>query len=746
MANNGNQFRVVGSRMPRVDALDKVTGRAKYTADLQLPGMLCGAFVRSPHAHARITRLDVSKARELPGVIVVLTQQDLAEDQALVIQEEVHATRRVLNLFAEDKVTYQGQKIAAIAAVSPEIAEDALRLVEVDYELLPAYVDPCEAAKPDAIMIQEGIEPVEGPHGETLHNVAGESHHEEGDVAQGFQEADHVFEDTYVVHRVHQAYIEPQVCIADVGPDGKVTIWSSTQGHFAIRSSISSSLGIPLNRINSIGMTVGGAFGAKFGGIIDTYAVLLAQKAYRPVKIVYTREEEFLDARPAPGAVITLKTGVKMDGTIIARQAFALWDPGVGSGGCGATRRISGVYNIPHIKWDAYDIHTNKPAPGAYRAPGAPQATFASESQLNRIAHELGIDPVELRLKNLKEGEEVDFKATLNAVAEHTGWWQRDQDTEPNQGWGIAIGEWTNGAGPGAAVVSIHEDGAVSVFSGLMDISGTDSAMAVIAAEVLGVDYEQVRVVRGDTDSAPYATGSGGSVITFSMGNAVLRAAEAAKLRILEVGAEMLEVPADRLELRDSRVIDREDPDNAMSLSEVARFSLRTTGGPIVGNGSFSSEPSATTISAQIAKVEVEPETGQVKILKYSGAQDVGQALYPLGVEGQMEGGAVQGLSWGLMEQMQYAKDGRNTNANLLDYRIPTSLDVPYLDSIIVEVPTKNGPFGVKGVGEPPITPGIAVIAGAIHDATGVWCNEAPITPERLVMERQKAEGGIAQR
>ena len=731
---NGQSYHVVGSRLPRVDALEKVTGRARYTADLQLPQMVHGQFVRSRCAHARIKRIDTTAARALPGVLAILTQADLAADQALVIQEEVHATRRVLNLFASEKVTYQGQKIAAVAALTPEIASEAIDLVEVEYEPLPAYVDPRDAAVADAVMIDEQCKEVSDPNGQLLHNVASESHHASGDVEEGFREADRIFEDTYVVHRVHQTYIEPQSCIADVAPDGKVTVWSSTQGHFAVRANISSSLGIPLNQINSIGMTIGGGFGAKFGGIIDTYAVLLAQKVRRPVRIVYSRQEDFLDARPAPGAVITIKTGVKTDGTLTARYAYALWDTGIGSGGCGSTGRIRGVYNIPNVKWDAYDIHTNKPAPGAYRAPGGPQATFASESQLNRIARALAIDPVELRLKNMQEGPEVDFKATLKAVADRVGWTQRDQDKQPNVGWGVAVGEWTNGAGPGAAVVSVHEDGSVSVFSGLMDITGTDSAMAVIAAEVLGVDFKRVRVIRGDTDSAPYATGSGGSVVTFSMGNAVLRAAEAARARVVELAAEHLQVDAGRLRLQDNQVVDRKDAECSMSLAEAAKLSLRTTGGPIVGNGSFAAQPSAATIAAQIAKVQVDPQTGQVTLLKYAGSLDVGRAIHVLGVEGQMEGGAVQGLSWGLMEQMQYATDGRNVNANLLDYRIPTAMDVPYVESVVVEVPTRNGPFGCKGVGEPPISPGIAVIAAAIHDATGTWCNEAPITPERLVM------------
>jgi CO/xanthine dehydrogenase Mo-binding subunit len=745
----------IGRSVPRIDALDKVTGRAKYTADVHLPGMCYGAFVRSPYAHARIKSIDTSEAEKLPGVVAVVTAASLRQDMALVVEEEMHATRMAQRLLpgVGEKVKYHGQKVAAVAAVTREIAEEACEKIKVEYEVLPAVIDVREAIKEGAPLVHDETQPVEAPEdfpfvdrrpgggAPRLYNVAGQNHRAEGDVEAGFREADRIFIDTYIIPRVHQTYIEPQTTIADVAPDGSVTVWTSTQGHFAVRSNLANSLRIPLSKINVIGMTVGGGFGAKFGGIADTYCVLLAQKARRPVKVVYSREEEFLDARPAPGAVITVKTGVKKDGTITARQAWALWDTGAGSGGCYATNRVKGVYKIDNFKVDAYDVNTNKPAPGAYRAPGAPQATLAGEAQLNKICMEMGWDPVEFRLKNMREGEQIGFKETLKAAADRANWWNRQKG--PHQGWGVAVGEWTNGAGPASAVVSVHEDGKVHIFYGLMDLTGTDTAMAQIAAEVLGVRYEDVSVSRGDTNSAPFGTASGGSVITFSFGNAVKRAAEDARKRILELAAEHLEAAVEDLELADGKVSVRGNPEASVTLAQLGQMALRSKGGPIVGHGSFASEPSATTISAQIAKVEVDPETGQLKLLELYNSLDVGKAINPMACEGQMEGGVVQGFAWGLMEQMRYAEDGRNWNPGLLDYRVPTALDFPDIDSAIVEVPTKNGPFGVKGIGEPPIVPGIAALVSAVADATGVWIHEVPLTPERVRFALKARQVGV---
>lgn len=733
----------IGRSVSRVDALEKVTGRAQYVSDLHLPGMCHGVFLRSPYAHARIKSIDTSEAEKLHGVVAVITAATLSSDMAVVVEEEMHATRKVLTLFpgVGEKVTYHGQKVGAVAAITREIAEEACERIRVEYEVLPAVTDVREAIKAGAPQINEEAHPADaladGPFaGQPIHNVASQLHREEGDVAAAFGQADRVFEDTFIIPRAHQTYIEPQGSVAEVAIDGKVNVWTSTQGHFSVRSNLANSLRLPLSKINVHGMTIGGGFGAKFGGIVDTYCVLLAQKARRPVKMIYTREEEFLDARPAPGAVITVKTGVKNDGTIVARQAWGLWDTGTGSGGSHATNRVKGVYKFENFKVDAYDINTNKPAPGAYRAPGAPQATLAGEAQLNRICAEMGWDPVEFRIKNMREGEQVAFKRTLQAVADKAGWANRKK--EQNVGWGVAVGEWTNGGGPATAVVSIHEDGKVRIFYGLMDITGTDTAMAQIAAEVLGVRFEDVTVVRGDTDSAPFATASGGSVITFSFGNAVKRAAEDAKRRVLEQAAEYLEASVDDLELANGRITVAGNPEQpgtegSVTMAQIGQMALRSKGGPIVGHGSFASEPSATTTACQIAKVKVDPETGHVTMLNLWGALDVGKAINPMACEGQMEGGLVQGFSWGLMEQMRYADDGRNWNAGLLDYRVPTALDFPDIESVIVEEPTKNGPFGVKGIGEPPIAPGVACLVSAVADATGCWIHEVPLTPERVL-------------
>ncbi|NUQ02022.1 MAG: xanthine dehydrogenase family protein molybdopterin-binding subunit, partial [Armatimonadetes bacterium] len=550
------EHRVVGQRTARVDALDKVTGRALYAADLQLPGMLHAAILRSPFAHARIVALDTTRAAALPGVRAILTQQSLDADMALIVEEEAHATRRVLDLFAADKVRYEGEKIAAVAADTREIAEQAVALIDIQYEPLPAVVDVREATRPEAELVFDATTVITAPDGATMHNVNGEMHRVDGDLEAGWAAADRVFERTYVIPRAHQGYIEPQVAVAEVDARGKITLWTSTQGHFAIQSNISKSLRVPLSDVNVIGMTIGGGFGAKFGGIVDTYAVLLAKAAGRPVKLVYSRRDEFLDGRPAPGLVMTLKTGVTHDGTITARQATAWWDTGVGSGGLWSTSRIRGVYSIPNVQIDGYAVHTNKPAPGAYRAPGGPQATFASEAQLDEIAHELGLDPIELRLRNLPPDKpQIAFRRTLEAVAEQAGWATRQKGE--HEGWGVAIGEWTNGAGPAAAVVSLATDGTVQLFYGLMDITGSDTACAQIAAEVLGVPFEHVRVTRGDTDSAPFGTASGGSVTTFSFGNAVREAAEAARGQLLALAAEHFSEPDQPITIEQLEVVDQ---------------------------------------------------------------------------------------------------------------------------------------------------------------------------------------------
>ena len=493
---------------------------------------------------------------------------------------------------------------------------------------------------------------------------------------------------------------------------------------------------------------MGGGFGGRFGvALTHVPAVLLSQKTGRAVKVQMTRHEEFTDGRPAPGCVIKLKTGATQDGKILAREALGFWDSGSASGASiGKTVSVRGIYKIPHLKVDAYGVHTNKSGTAAYRAPGTPQVVFAGESQLDEIARQLGIDPVEFRLKNMREEGDpipgggkrgglnepkVGYKETLRAVADAVDWKNREKG--PNQGWGVAIGDWTNGCGPGGIYVSIHEDGSARIFHGSMDITGTDTAITQVVAEVLSVPYDQVRITRGDTDSAPYATGSGGSVVTFTMGNTAKLAAEDTRRRILELAAERLSTEIDNLELKEAQVSTIVgDAPKSIGLGELAAYSLSTTGGPIVGKGSFARQPSTPALAAQIAQVEVDPETGRVKVLKLVSSQDVGFAINPMAVEGQIEGGTVQGYAWAIMEEMQYDENG-NVNPGFVDYRVPTAADLPTVESVIVEVPAPNGPFGAKGVGEPPITPTLATMSNAIVNAVGVRVNELPIKPEKIV-------------
>lgn len=728
------EFRVIGKGVTRTDAIEKVTGRALYAADLTLPKMIYGAFVRSPYAHARIKRIDTSKAWKVPGVVAIITQEQLSKDYALTVEEEVHAAQRIRGFFASDKVRFFGEKIALIGAETLEAAKEAASLVEVEYEPLPAVTAPQEAVKEGAPLIWEDREPVRGPNGELLYNVVSENHHEEGDVEQGFAESHHIFEDEFYIHRVHQTYLEPQVAIASVDEIGKITVWTSTQGIFAIRNNIARSLSIPLSRINVIGMTIGGGFGGKYGGITDVYAVLLSLFTRRPAKIVYTREEDLLDANPAPGLYVRIKTGVKKDGTIVARYVYALWDVGVGGGVLWATGAFARLYKIPNVKWDAYEVTTNTPPVGAYRAPGFPQILFAGETQLNRIAAELGIDPVELRLRNLRD--EHGFKETLLTAAEKANWFNREK--EDNEGWGIALGHWQNVSSPAAVFVSLHEDGSVKVFCGLMDITGTETGVSQIVAEALGVNYEDVTFSRGDTDSAPFSPPSGGSTITFSVGNAAKKAAEDALRQILEVAANQLEVKVEDLEWGGKRVWVKDNPERALSYAEIARAAMRFSFGPIVGKGSFGADPSDICAFAQVVKVKVDDETGEIKILESVQALDVGRIVNPLLCEGQVEGGVIQSISWATMEEMKYDEQGRLINPDLADYQIPTIADVPLQVGIsLLEFPSRHGPYGVKGIGEPPITAGLAAVASAVADATGLWVREVPITPERLALLRE---------
>ena len=760
-----SSYSVVGKSLTRVDAAAKVTGAAEYAADVKLPNVLYGKILRSPHAHAKIVSIDTHQAEQLPGVETVITYKDLPQPSG--------AGRTV---FAQGKARFAGEAVAAVAASSLEVAQDALDLIDVEYEVLPAVMDPEEAMQPGAPLIHEELKTTVTVDSVEYVNVNDHSHASEGNVDKAFARAYAVVESTFRLSVVHQCYLEPHAAVASVAPTGKTTVWTTTQGHFWTLEGVAKILGVPMTHINVIPTTIGGGFGAKCEAMLEPIAVLLSRKVGKPVKIALTRIEEMLAATPAPRCVIHLKSAAKKDGTLVARQAKLIWDTGAYSGGGGGgVDFVRGPYRVPNVKVDSFSVYTNKTNPGAYRAPSVPQMAFAYESHMDMLAKQLGMDPIAFRLKNLKDNSDfaengnspriaVAFKETLQKAAEMAGWGQQttgqrdhgttDQKPQGQQssghvvsgqwsvvgtrkrGIGVAVGPWSNWAGPSSCVVSINEDGTVKHFSGAVDLTGSDTALAQIVAEELGVPIEKVLVATGDTDSAPYAAVSGGSRITYGQGAVARAAAREAKERLLKLAAEQLGVKPRQLDTKDGKVFVKRDPKRSMTFNELGRMSLWTGSGPIVGRASISGLPAPPVIAAQIAEVEVDTETGFVKLVRLIAAQDVGFAINPMSCEGQIQGGAVQGAGWALYEGIQYDNNGV-VNRSFLDYLLPTTMDVPNVKVGLVELNAPDGPFGAKGIGEPPIVPTLAAVANAIADATGVRITELPIVPERIVVAMQ---------
>ena len=727
-------LKAVGTRAAKVDGPELVTGRGIFAEDVRLPGMLYGRVLHSSHPHARILRIDASRARKLEGVIDVITSSETPG----------------MSLFAAKEACYEGQKIAAVAAEDPDIAEDALELIRVDYEVLPAVVDPAAAMAHDAPRARLDVPPgdVTDGQGRKLPNVTAHRDFVEGDVDKAFAASDVIVEAEYETPFFHQTYIEPNVATARLEPDGRITIWTACQGIFSIRDSVAGALKMPHGRIRVIGTKIGGGFGAKNGVFVESHAALLAKRTGRPVQIVMDREEEFRDGKPAPGCLTRLKLGAKSDGAMTAIEGRIVWDGGW-TGGGGAPNRLKGPYRLSNVKLEGYAVRTNKPSPGAYRAPGSPQTAFAIESTVDLLALKLGMDPVELRLKNAVGVGDPSlggtplprdwFKDTLKKTAEAARWGKRR--LKRHQGRGIACGEWTNGSGPSNAFITVGEDGSVSLLTGQMDINGLHTALAQIVAEELRVKPEKVTVTQGDTDMVPYTTLSAGSMAAYSAGTAARQAGQEARKRVLEVASEMLEAPIEKLELTQEGVRVIGSPDRSAALSVLAASARRTRGGPLSGQSVLGGLPTFPSYSVDIATVEVDPDTGQVRLIDLVIGQDVGRSLNPTLVEGQMQGGATQAMGFGMMEGYRYDGDGKLLNPNLLDYPIPTALDIPQIRTVIVEASSPEGPYGAKGVGEPPIIPGAAAIANAIHDAVGARVTELPTTPERVLTAIQAGAG-----
>ena len=744
---SGVEYDVIGTRPIRHDGADKVTGRAQYGADYNPTGLLHGKILRSPHAHARISSIDTSRARALPGVRAVVTAADLPETEAGVSVDYGEGAMDLAhmrqNVLAQGKALYVGHAIAGVAAINPHIAEEAIGLIDVVYDVLPHVISAPEAMRADAPILLEGLRTQElGRSLDAPSNVAEHFQHSLGDVAAGFSKADVVIEREFNTATVHQGYIEPQNVTALWNNDGRLHIWTSTQGPFEVRGAVAASLDVPVSQVRVTPMEIGGGFGGKFPLYHDPVAALLSKKTGNPVKIVMSRKEVFEGTGPTSGSYIKVKIGATNDGVITAAQCYLAYEAGAfpGSPVGAAAQCIFTPYDIPNVLIDGYDVVVNKPKAGAYRAPGASNASFAAESVVDELAVKLGFDPIEFRLKNAsKEGTRranglvfprIGLVETLEAMRNHPHW--NTPLDSPNSGRGVAVGFWMNGGSESSCTIAVNGDGTINLVEGSADIGGTRVSVAMQAAEVLGIRAEDVYPSVVDTDSVGYTSGTGGSSVTFKTGWAAFEAAQHLKEQMIDRLADIWDIGADQIELVQGVFRSRADKELAMTFKELAG-QLNSTGGPIVGRAAVSPQGVGGAFAGSIVDVKVDPETGKVDVLRFTMVQDAGKAIHPSYVEGQMQGGAVQGIGWALNEEYYMGDDGGMVNSSLLDYRMPTSLDLPMIDTVIVEVPNPGHPFGVRGVGEVSIVPPPAAIANAIYRAARVRMDRLPMSPGAIM-------------
>ncbi len=741
------QFKYVGTRPVRPDGVDKVTGRAAFGADFTLPGMLHGLILRSPHAHARIKSVDLSAALEIDGVFAAISSADFPEvtDSGDMGGEGGGSIKDLSdNCMARGKALYHGHAVAAVAATSLAKARQALAAIKVDYEALAPVMDLDAALAGDAPLLNEEMmtqglaEPATKPS-----NIASRMVMGRGDVAKGFEEADVVLEETYRTPTVHQGYIEPHACLATVNEGGQSTIWCCTQGAFEVRSYSAAVCGMSIGSIRVIPSEIGGGFGGKTTVYLEPVALMLSKTAGRPVKMTMSREEVFRATGPASAARSTIKIGAKRDGTITAMSARIHYEAGAYPGGpvpMGCMSVFS-AYNVPNLAMEGFDVLVNKPKVAAYRAPGAPQAMFASECIITELAKALAIDPIELRLKNAAdEGDAAPYgptwgpiglKACLEAAKAHPNYQTALQE---GQGRGLAVGFWFNIGFQSSAEVHVNEDGTVTVIEGNPDIGGSRASMAIMAAEELGIPYENIRVQIADTENAGYTMVTGGSRTTFATGMAVVEAARdvigQAKARV----AKLWQVDADMVEWRDGQALPKPGMNveqEPMSFAEIAAKTAPS--GPLLGKASLNARGAGPGFSVNFCDVEVDRRTGKVDVLKFTAIQDAGRAIHPGYVEGQLQGGAVQGIGWALNEEYVYDADGVQQNAGFLDYRVPVASDLPMIDTVIIEVPNDAHPYGVRGVGETPIVAPLAATANAVAEATGVRIRTLPLSPPNVL-------------
>ena len=749
------EYDVVGTRPIRHDGADKVTGHAKYGADYYTPGLLYGKILRSPHAHARIKSIDTSKAEALPGVRAVATAKDLPPTAP---GEEFHQSTlgdqntkyRREQILATDKALFKGHPVAGVAAVSPHVADEALSLIDVEYEVLPHVMTAPEGMVNDAPLIHDDVRTKEaGEESGEPSNVAEHLQFKWGDVDKGFAEADVIIEREFNTAMVHQGYIEPHNCTVHWNKDGRIYIWNSTQAPFEVKDVTAAVLGLPFADATLTPMEIGGGFGGKWEPYAEPVLAILSKTTGHPIKNVMTRMEEFDSTGPTPGSYMKVKIGATNEGRMTAAQAYIAFEAGAWPGSVieAGAKCVFAAYDLPNFLIDGYDVVVNKPKTAAYRAPGSTQVAFATETVVDELAEQLEIDPIELRLMNAaKEGTRrsdgprfprIGCVEVLEVMRDHPHY--KTPLEGPNRGRGVAIGFWFNVGESSSVNISVSPEGKVALVEGSPDIGGTRTSIAMQAAEVLGIPVEDVRPSVVNTDEIGYTLGTGGSRVTFATGWAAIEAARDVKRQMIERAAAIWDVDPKSVEMERGVIQAKADPELKMTFKELAA-ELNDSGGPVIGRGAINPKGEGAAFAGNIVDVEVDPETGKTKILRFTAVQDAGKAIHPSYVEGQMQGGSVQGIGWALNEEYFMNDEGVMANSTFLDYRMPTALDLPMIDTVIVEVANPGHPYGVRGVGEVSIAPPPPAVGNAIQSALGVRMYSLPMSPV-AVMEAAWGKG-----
>lgn len=743
-------FKSVGTRPVRPDGVDKVTGRARYGADYDMPGQLTGLILRSPHAHATIKKIDTSAAELLPGVKAVVTSKDLPD----LSDGDADLKCTLENSMARKKAFYDGHAVAAVAAVDMPTAKAALKLINVEYKVHKHVTDVDKAADPKAPVLHrdcftKGVEPAPAKPS----NIAARSEFGHGDVNKGFDAADFVVERNFRTEQTHQGYIEPHACVASVSPDGSGELWVCTQGHFVFRQQCAQLLGMDMAKLRVTSSEIGGGFGGKTHLWLEPVALALSRKANLPVKLTMTREDVFRASGPTSATSIDVKVGIKKDGTITAGEATLRYTSGPWKGNWAMLGAMTAFacYDLENVKTTGLEILVNRPKTTAYRAPSAPMAAFAVESVIDELAGKIGKDPVAVRIQNAaKEGTQssygpvygpIGIGPTLEAAAKHP---HMSATLGENQGRGMACGFWFNFGGQSCTHINIDIDGTVTLTVGTIDVGGARASLSLVVAEELGIDYQQVKTIIGDTGNLGYNEMTDGSRGTFASSMSAIMSARKVIEELKQRASMMWDIPLDEVSWVDGQACATGNSNlPPLSIAEIAARAGKT-GGPIAGHTELNADGAGVSFATHICDVEVDPETGLTRVIRYTVIQDAGKAVHPTYVEGQFQGGATQGIGWALNEEYIYGDDGRLQNPGFLDYRIPVCSDLPMIDTQILEIPNPNHPYGIRGVGETSIVPPLAAIANAVSNASGVRMTHVPMSPPRILAAIEEAETATA--